>query len=361
MSPYVQVLESLQSQEAPLRPYSQGDEMIMVSPEEQNYLEEEYPRQQLTYPLQELPYPMQELHYPVQELPYPLQETPYQLQEVPYPMQEVPYPLQEENYPLQEDTYPLQELPYPLKYSRPAPDHLQYTAPDHQLEKREVVSSYNLVPQSPNLDYPNQPEDTEYIVPDIYEDLYKTQPPHYQRFDDTEDTQEQEEDEEGDNASEDTNDEMAETDDSRLEQDYNTEDNDKDVSNYDFDYADSREPKADDGDDIIYYNTDIEPVGVESVFDRRERLDVKKPGPFFTNSPNNFFLDKLAPEDYAARQPDVEDGQTEYEQPLALQARPKKDHSPHTLLTIPEPRHEDTLTIHYNRSAEHPAFPRNVV
>jgi hypothetical protein len=31
------------------------------------------------------------------------------------------------------------------------------------------------------------------------------------------------------------------------------------------------------------------------VFDRRERMDVKKPGPFFEASPNNFYLDKLLP------------------------------------------------------------------
>ena len=30
-----------------------------------------------------------------------------------------------------------------------------------------------------------------------------------------------------------------------------------------------------------------------NVFNRRERLDVKKPGPFFKNSANNFFLDKV--------------------------------------------------------------------
>ena len=31
----------------------------------------------------------------------------------------------------------------------------------------------------------------------------------------------------------------------------------------------------------------------DAVFDRRERMDVKKPGPFFEASPNNFYLDKL--------------------------------------------------------------------
>ena len=58
-----------------------------------------------------------------------------------------------------------------------------------------------------------------------------------------------------------------------------------------FDYEDSSATKDDD--DVLYYNADNEPIPVESVFDRRERLDVKKPGPFFTNSPNNFFLDKV--------------------------------------------------------------------
>ena len=65
----------------------------------------------------------------------------------------------------------------------------------------------------------------------------------------------------------------------------------RDISNYDFDYEDSDATKDDD--DVLYYNPDDEPIPVESVFDRRERLDVKKPGPFFTNSPNNFFLDKV--------------------------------------------------------------------
>ena len=29
------------------------------------------------------------------------------------------------------------------------------------------------------------------------------------------------------------------------------------------------------------------------IFNRNERLDVKKPGPFYKNSANNFFLDKV--------------------------------------------------------------------
>ena len=63
------------------------------------------------------------------------------------------------------------------------------------------------------------------------------------------------------------------------------------ISNYDFEYEDTDDPDQDD--DILYYNPDIEPITVESVFNRRERLDVKKPGPFYSNSPNNFYLDKV--------------------------------------------------------------------
>jgi hypothetical protein len=61
---------------------------------------------------------------------------------------------------------------------------------------------------------------------------------------------------------------------------------------YDFDYNDSSASVAGDGDDAVYYSL-AETAPAESLFDRRERLDVKKPGPFFTNSQNNFFLDKV--------------------------------------------------------------------
>merc|ERR1719356_1539825 len=138
----------------------------------------------------------------------------------------------------------------------------------------------------------------------------------------------------------------------------------KDISNYDFDYEDSSAAKDDDDDDILYYNGESgepmffngknEPIPVESVFDRRERLDVKKPGPFFAHSPNNFFLDKLLPENFDENSDDDDNndgeagGQTEYELPLSQQTRPKK--SSDTVFTIKEPRGEDnTLTINYNR------------
>jgi len=84
-------------------------------------------------------------------------------------------------------------------------------------------------------------------------------------------------------------------------------------------------------------------------------LDVKKPGPFFAHSPNNFFLDKLLPENFddnseEGGEEEGEAGQTEYELPLAPhgETRPKK--SSDTVFTIKEPRGEDnTLTINYNR------------
>merc|ERR1719331_1830957 len=142
---------------------------------------------------------------------------------------------------------------------------------------------------------------------------------------------------------------------------YSTEDDDddesdsedaKDISNYDFDYEDSSAAKDEDEDDILYYNMESgepmfynkknEPVPVESVFDRREGLDGKKPGPFFfAHSPNNFFLDKLLPENFDENsdEDNVEEGgeeetggQTEYELPLSQQTRPKK--SSDTVFTI---------------------------
>ena len=33
------------------------------------------------------------------------------------------------------------------------------------------------------------------------------------------------------------------------------------------------------------------------LFNRKERMDVKKPGPFFEASPNNFYLDKIVSEE----------------------------------------------------------------
>lgn len=41
------------------------------------------------------------------------------------------------------------------------------------------------------------------------------------------------------------------------------------------------------------YDPELIENEADAVFDRRERMDVKKPGPFFEASPNNFYLDKL--------------------------------------------------------------------
>jgi len=110
-------------------------------------------------------------------------------------------------------------------------------------------------------------------------------------------------------------------------------DGEDDTAMYDFDYNDSSASVAGDGDDAVYYSLpETAPALLQNVFDRRERLDVKKPGPFFTNSQNNFFLDKLLRAEEpleSAVSGDYEDhdpGQTEYEMPLATPGqRQKKD------------------------------------
>merc|ERR1711971_1471099 len=90
---------------------------------------------------------------------------------------------------------------------------------------------------------------------------------------------------------------MGSTEDDEEEDDDESDSEDaKDISNYDFDYEDSSAAQDEDDDDILYYNGESgepmfynkknEPVPVESVFDRRERLDVKKPGPFFCAQPS---------------------------------------------------------------------------
>merc|ERR1719341_1590785 len=232
------------------------------------------------------------------------------------------------------------------------------------LEKREAISSYNLVlrPTEEQQDQANlynlinQPDREEYIVPDTFENLYNTNAQLYEPFDDAYGPEYRELSEN------DANDNLED------EDDESDSDDAKDISNYDFDYEDSSAAKDDDDDDIVYYNNESgepmffnnknEPIPVESVFDRRERLDVKKPGPFFAHSPNNFFLDKLLPENFDDSSNDEDNaeaggegekaGQTEYEQPLSQQTRPKK--SSDTVFTIKEPKGEDnTLTINYNR------------
>ena len=77
------------------------------------------------------------------------------------------------------------------------------------------------------------------------------------------------------------------------------DDNDSNTitESYDFENNDPaaglQEGDADDDGDSVYYSDDEARFPVETIFDRRERLDVKKPGPFYANSQNNFFLDKV--------------------------------------------------------------------
>jgi len=118
------------------------------------------------------------------------------------------------------------------------------------------------------------------------------------------------------------------------------------ISNYDFEYEDP----ADQDDDILYYNPDIEPITVQSVFNRRERLDVKKPGPFYSNSPNNFYLDKLLPDESDSDEEVDEDaGQTEYEYPTAsAQENRQKKGMREPLLSYTEPEVENQGYLYIN-------------
>jgi len=376
------------------------DGNIYIPEEQLKYLEEQpdnyYQPQELIYQQDELPFQPQELPghfyqpqdlaelpYQTQELPYQPQELPYQPQELPYQTQDLPYlqqglspeeqarawlDLQQVLQAIQEPgelaaTYeeeepevvlPPEELPYLPPYTSRASHHLPPQPTKHQLGKRDVTS-YNLPPP----DYVDAQDDTpQYFVPDLFPNLYKTQP---EDFDDAyPESRELSDLTDADIGAEDTDwqddansiedmDQVDKRQDDKgatMQDIYATDNTDnQEAPVYDFDYDDS---SADIPDDLVYYNPDTEPLSVESVFDRRERLDVKKPGPFFTNSPNNFFLDKLIPEE----KPKTEDegaGQTEYELPLAPQTRPKKDASGQPLLTIPEPGQQDTLTILYTR------------
>merc|ERR1719264_854331 len=268
-------------------------------------------------------------------------------------------------------------------------DQMLPYAGKEQQEQQDQANLYNLI---------NQPDREEYIVPDTFGNLYNTNAQLYEPFDDAyvpeyrelseNDANDNLEDEEdidwrAMNAEDDTRPKnkrqvIQDIPQSFMQDIYSTEEDEddddesdsedaKDISNYDFDYEDSSAAKDEDDDDILYYNGESgepmfynkknEPVPVESVFDRRERLDVKKPGPFFAHSPNNFFLDKLLPENFDENSDednaeeggeDETGGQTEYELPLSQQTRPKK--SSDTVFTIKEPRGEDnTLTINYNR------------
>jgi len=120
-----------------------------------------------------------------------------------------------------------------------------------------------------------------------------------------------------------------------------------DDDDLDFEYIDSKESRDGDDDDILYYNPDNEPIEVESVFNRRERLDVKKPGPFYANSPNNFYIDKL-PEDVDDVDLDDDLGQTEYEYPMSQEEPRHKKGYDQPLLSFSEPPQQKQDFLYVN-------------
>jgi len=125
---------------------------------------------------------------------------------------------------------------------------------------------------------------------------------------------------------------------------------DENSSTYDFDYNDSSAVEENDDADTIYYPDEAR-LPVETIFDRSERLDVKKPGPFFANSQNNFFLNKLVSledEEHYPQTIEKDPGQSEYEMPLTMQSKQKKslkDKHKLRLLGFEESPAEDSYLI----------------
>merc|ERR1712012_1450878 len=179
---------------------------------------------------------------------------------------------------------------------------------EHGLEKRNyAATSYNLLlPQGDEeaqADLYNliQPEREEYFVPDNFESLYNTPAQLYDApFDDAYVPQSRE-------LSEDAADDADDDDDLENEEDIDwaamNAEEEEDLRRkkkrqviqprptfFTQDVYPTDEDNDEDNDDILYYNNDSgepmfynnknEPIPVESVFDRRERLDVKKPDRF---------------------------------------------------------------------------------
>lgn len=204
--------------------------------------------------------------------------------------------------------------------------------PEDTLDSDDIASfspGYGYVVSQPgDIDYVLTPEDidTDYFDPDSEHVGPDYQPTYVLEDNNDDDFAEQDPDsEDGDDE------EMGEiqetpsgtrqrrTDKDTLMETIYPDDSANDISNYDFEYEDNKEADNED-DDILYYNPEDEPIEVESVFNRRGRLDVKKPGPFYSNSPNNFYLDKLQIDDMENDENFDEDpGQTEYEFPLSPQ------------------------------------------
>merc|ERR1712141_94439 len=112
--------------------------------------------------------------------------------------------------------------------------------------------------------------------------------------------------------------------------DYNDEELDDYIDPTLFDYA------SDDDENIFNdqeENSNDDEIG-SMLFNRRERMDVKKPGPFFEASPNNFYLDKLS-ENYDLKDEEnnnnnnetksEDPGQQEYEIPMSTSKEKRMD------------------------------------
>jgi len=271
-------------------------------------------------------------------------------------------------------------VPLPQAYFQSVPDY------HHPLEKREAYATYEdepdtlglqpssyglVIPQAPSLDYEISPEDAGYIVPDLYENLYSNNPKFYESLDNGP-LDEDDDNVDGyqgdlvenletpiwnpDDAETRTNPRDRRNDQSTLMQALYPANSEDDVSTYDFEDTSSAN---EDDNDILYYNPDDEPIPVEPVFDRREREDVKKPGPFFTNSPNDFYLEKILREDEKMDDESEDDkdndelegkldltdysdpGQTEYEFPLSPPGARQKKLMQEPLATYEDPEQEN--------------------
>ena len=228
-------------------------------------------------------------------------------------------------------------------YKEPYISHGNY----HSLDKREATLDEDDEPQPAFDEYLDRPhEDIQYVIEpldgtfDMNEQFY--QPILYLDPDD-ETIIPVEDDDDLDQSLTPSNNKRPHGKETLMETIY--PDTDEGTPNYDFDYIDDSENKDDN--DILYYNPDNEPIPVESVFNRHERLDVKKPGPFYPNSPNNFYLDKIPFDDIEEESDEDDDlGQTEYEFPLSPEEpRQKKDFQ--QLFTYSEPltSNEDYLYV----------------
>lgn len=92
---------------------------------------------------------------------------------------------------------------------------------------------------------------------------------------------------------------------------------------YDYDDQDYDSRTDDDDDEYMIFPDEAARNGIvrrvgggglgSHLFNRNERLDVKKPGPFFKNSANNFFLDKLINGENVARNNNNNNSETDDE------------------------------------------------